>query len=256
MRGKTTSLEIVDAKPLEGRRKTFSDKEIAEGFIRADEAKKNFQIECVRTGLMLQVKKAELKHGQFKPYIEKLQNGRTLPFSGGQKGNTLPFSKIQNSTNLDISINYETAKLYMYLAKGFSKWSNEKSATFSFTNRGVFALLSDSSAERKKAFEIATDFVGGRSLRRMLKDFRQAEKAAAEEGKPKKKPDKRSPDQIRADAREAICEEIAGHINSLQDTLKRPYLQYLKVEDFEEFGDHIKWVGNEFLKLVARDKRK
>ncbi len=234
MRGKTTSLEIVDAKPLEGRRKTFSDKEIAEGFIRADQAKKNFQIECIRTGLMLQVKKSELKHGQFKPYIDKLQKCSTLHFSA----------------------RYRTAVVYMKLAEYFCKWLNDKGQSVSLSEEGVMALLSQSAKKRGAAYKIANDFVGDRSLRRMLNDLRQAEKAAAEEGKPKKKPDKRSPDQIRADAREAICEEIAGHINSLQDTLKRPYLQYLKVEDFEEFGDHIKWVGNEFLKLVARDKRK
>ncbi len=101
---KPTALQIVDAEPLQRARNTFSDKEIAEGFIRADEAKKNFQIECIRTGLMLQVKKAELKHGQFKPYIEKLQNGRALPFS----------------------ISYRTARVYMELAKYFSKWLIDK----------------------------------------------------------------------------------------------------------------------------------
>ena len=232
---KTQDLTVVDSIPLQGAGKTFSDREITDGFNRADQAKKNFQIECIRTGLMLQVKKSELKHGQFKPYIDKLQKGNAFPFS----------------------VSYDSAKLYMKVAEYFSKWFTDGSKAIEVSSEGVFSLLSSSNKDRKAAFKVADEFVNGRSLRRMLKDFRQAEKAAAEEGKPKKKPDKRSPDQIRADAREAICEEIAGHINSLKDTLKRPaYMIHLKVEDFEEFGDHIKWVGNEFLKLVARDKRK
>ncbi len=226
-RAKPYTPKIVDAEPLQGGRKTFSDKEIAEGFIRADEAKKNFQIECIRTGLMLQVKKSELKHGQFKPYIEKLQNGRILPFS----------------------ISYRTARVYMELAKYFNKWLNDKSESVTLSEEGVMALLSPSSQARTVAFGVANNFVDGRSLDRMLKDFRQAEKAAAEEGKPKRPPDKRHPDIIRAETREVIREEIAESINSLRHLLTRPGIEFLEPTDFQEFSDHLKYTAKQYAEL-------
>ncbi len=224
--------QIVDTEPLQGARKTFSDKEIAEGFVRADKAKKNFQIECIRTGLMLQVKKAELKHGQFKPYIEKLQKGSALPFSAS----------------------YDSAKVYMKFAEYFSKWLNDKEQPVTLSDEGVMALLSKSDKKRKEAYKIADDFVNGRSLRRMLKDFRQAEKAAAEEGKPKEKPSNQSPDQIRAEAREVIREEIAESINNLRRLLTRPGIEFLEPTDFEEFGDHLKYTAKQYAALGGRSK--
>ncbi len=111
------------------------------------------------------------------------------------------------------------------------------------------ALLSTSSKARKAAFSIADNFVDGRSLDRMLKDFRQAEKAAAEEGKPKEEPSNQSPDQIRAETREVIREEIAEQINSLRRLLTRPGIEFLEPTDFEEFGDHLKYTAKQYAAL-------
>ncbi len=245
------ALTVVDSIPLNRAGKSFSDRQITDGFNRADQAKKNFQIECIRTGLMLQVKKSELKHGQFKPYIEKLQNGRALPNSFPNKGNAISFSDGQKCSALHFSARYRTAVIYMKLAEYFSKWLNDKGQSVSLSDEGVMALLSPSAKNRKVAYKIADAFVGDRSLRRMLNDLRQAEKAAAEEGKSKKKPDNRKPDEIRAETREVIREDIAESINSLRKILKRPGIEFLEPEDFEEFSDHLKYTAKEYATLAG-----
>ena len=137
----------------------------------------------------------------------------------------------------------------MKLAEYFSKWLTDKEQPVTLSDEDVMALLSKSAKKRKVAYKIADDFVGGRSLRRMLKDFRQAEKVAAEEGKPKRKPDSCDPDQIRAETREVIREEIAEHINSLRRILTRPGIQFLEPTDFEEFSDHLKYTAKQYAAL-------
>jgi len=156
---------------LKERGKAITDAQITTAIGQVEQARQDFQVQAILTGIMLLAKKSSLKHGEWSVYLEKV------------------FSKTGARSCFDIS----QYRRYMLLAKRFL-WKVE---TNGFLDEAVDSdqlnlnatavqvmdlALSDATDESlQPLFDKLSDFVAGRSLRRMLADFRQAEKDAEDE---------------------------------------------------------------------------
>jgi len=157
------------ASSLKAHGKTISEQQLADCYSALEESRSEYQTRAILFGIMLLAKKASLKHGKFKPYLEKLfQNRSALRFS-------------------DFDKSYRTIQVYMQLAKRFL-WKIETNGFLEeviesdqtapqITARQVLDLAETGNANEDLFIELQ-EFVQGRSLRRMLSDFRQAEKDA------------------------------------------------------------------------------
>lgn len=129
-----------------------------------------FQVDCLILGVMLLAKKQELSHGKFLPWFK-----RNLKMAD---------SAIFNEDGTLIS--YRTARVYMQLAKRFLHNLEQGKFEGDFADERIRLgsldrlenLPSLQVTEREGLETRLGEFIAGRSLDRMLKDFRQAEKDA------------------------------------------------------------------------------
>jgi len=160
-------------KALQLRGKELSDAKLSTLISDTEQTRADYQAKAILTGIALLAKKFVTKHGKWKAYCEKLfENGSTAAI-------------------LDFEASYRTIRLYTQLARRFL-WKIETDGfaqevvetdreRIPVTAQQITALAVSDSEAMDPIFEQLHHFVAGRSLRRMLADFRQAEKDADEE---------------------------------------------------------------------------
>ena len=169
------------SKPLETRLKetasTFADEFIAQAFSGLELARSSYQVRAVLTGIVFLAKKHATKHGKWKPWLETFFESH--------------IANMKRASHLNADSFYRTIACYMQLAKRFL-WKIETDGfahevvesdqkRIQCTAVQVLELTVQQSPEEHPLFTELHQFVAGRSLRRMLADFRQAEKDADEE---------------------------------------------------------------------------
>lgn len=151
--------------------KELSDQDITDAFTALEEVRKHFQVRCIRLGTLLLMKKAALGHGKFMPWLEKMQIGSPFHFT---------------------AVSSRSCRTYMALAKRFlhlvdtggfneQRDGERRLEAPDFTARDLVDLPSLPAPRREELTNSLEAFIAGRSLDRMLKDFRTAEKDAVRE---------------------------------------------------------------------------
>lgn len=150
----------------------LTDEQIALAVRRAEELRVGFQVAAIEAGLLLLAKKQTLKHGEWLPWLEK-------------------FTKSKCAAVLHISTGYRSLHVYTQLTQHFlahleqGDWPGEERDVAvlppAISVEDALALQTLPEGQRAAVTGAISSFVGGRSLRRMLMDFRRAESAADQE---------------------------------------------------------------------------
>lgn len=166
---------------LQEQGKSVSKESLVEIIRQTESSRAEYQVRAILTGVILLSKKSSLKHGQWGPFLEQLF----------QIGNGV--SNLKCAVFDDRTAGQRILNIYMYLAKRFL-WKIETNgflneaiesdkSRIACTANQVLELVTQQSPEEAPLFTEITRFVAGRSLRRMLADFRQAEKDAEDEAR-------------------------------------------------------------------------
>lgn len=167
---------------LQAAGKEVTDEQIGAALAAVDKAQSDYTSLAILTGVTLLKKKCSLKHGQWKPYLERLaaKDDRVK-----QAGNTRLLSESKSAARCTFPESYRSIAIYMHLAKRFladceqrkllqkDGWAGEafeQSLDVLGFVRGEMGMV-----DQVKAY------VGGRSMRRLLIDLREADKDAMEE---------------------------------------------------------------------------
>ena len=144
----------------------ITDQMIRDSFVDVEQARFGFQASVIRLGTLLLMKKATIRgRGKWGAYLDKVI----------ENGNALPFSQVESIRGL---------RTYMQTAKQFFLWldnhqDNENCASI---EPGDVAQLTTLPEARLSIVTEALDrFVGGRSLRKMLTEFRYAQQEAVKD---------------------------------------------------------------------------
>lgn len=163
------------ASALRERGKALSDEYVGRMVADTEQTRADYQVKAILTGVALLAKKSALPHGQWTGYCRTLaQNGSTAAI-------------------LTVGATHRSIRIYTQLARrflskletgGFAAETVDASPCPVPVTAGEIADLAVSDEEAlDPIFARLREFVGGRSIRRMLADFRQAEKDAdPEEG--------------------------------------------------------------------------
>ena len=154
---------------LKTRGKDLSDNQLARMIADTEQTRADYQVKAILTGVALLAKKANTKHGKWRDYLERILPKNETRFIFGDGA-------------------YRMLALYMQIARRFL-WKLESDAfaaeavesdgsTAPVTATQIADLAASESESLDPVFESLQTFVAGRSLRRMLADFRQAEKDA------------------------------------------------------------------------------
>lgn len=199
---------------------------------RVEKTRRDFQVNAIMFGMVCLAKKASMKHGQWRPFLESLQNGR-------------------GSANLS----ERSTQVYMQLAKRFLSHLESGSFDKEMHDRRLgrmtvddFAMVINGGCQGiDELIERMTQFVGERTLDRMLKDFRQAEKDALHEEDGEDTPDAQDEESgdtsPRLDREQLVFnfkEEIFTNLKKADELLHSddPRVQLLKKEDLKDLWDY------------------
>lgn len=150
----------------------LTDDQIARAVRRAEELRVGFQVAAIEAGLLLLAKKETLKHGDWLPWCEK--------FAAGKLAAVLPISSAARSLRV---YTQATQHFIAHLEQG--DWPGEERDVAvlppAISVEDALALQTLPEGQRAAVTSAISSFVAGRSLRRMLMDFRRAESAADQE---------------------------------------------------------------------------
>ncbi|MFA5263217.1 MAG: hypothetical protein WC378_05280 [Opitutaceae bacterium] len=173
----------------------LSDAQLAERFIATEQARGSFCRAAIELGILLLAKKATLKHGQYQKWAACL---KAHVEQQAEKGNAFPFS--------DLNTVIRSVRNYTFLSQHFLADLEQGSFQPETGQQSAAVKLPEVSADEVLALETLPEqrrdlvrsrieaFVAGRSLRRMLSDFRRAENAAEAEEAQEQKASKSKPE--------------------------------------------------------------
>ncbi len=155
---------------------------VAEALGHLDSARARFTCEAIGTGLLLLAKKETLQHGELMPFAAAvwaaMQKGKVEA-----RASTLEGEALNNFT--------KSLRVYALLARhfladleqaAFERDGKDQAVTLPAVQPAEVLALDTLPDDQRTAVVGAIErFVGGRSLRRMLVDFRRAESAAEQE---------------------------------------------------------------------------
>lgn len=155
----------------------LTDEQLVTAINAVESARVGFATEAVAAGVLLLAKKQSLKHGEWLPWCE--QFGTAL------------MAKLETRFQFGAAPTTRALRHYTFLAQHFladlehnSFVGDDRDARVeppAVTTEEVVSLERLDQDRRVAVYQAITQFVAGRSLRRMLSDFRRAESAADQE---------------------------------------------------------------------------
>ena len=202
-----------------------------------------YQVDCLLLGIMLLCKQEQLGNRKFASWFRQNMKGENRVIAARS-------AAINNEDGTIISL--RTARVYKQLAKRFLSNLEQGKFEGEFEDtRACEQALQDCEnlpslpEDRRQVLESQLGkFIAGRSLDRMLKDFRQAEKDEVKSNSQECSGGEKAgetylpPEQLRLGFKEDLFTYFKNAEDMLWSSFADPRISYLRKEDFKELSEY------------------